>query len=159
MASALTLMSRGVTDMDLHHGVPGVAGVVLDTAVGAGASYGLGQIYARYRDNQFGKNAPVIAAVAGKVGAMALNMFAHGSYAHWSSGVLDAIGQAGVNAKFLEMGIGHGMKAAKRHVVVLPENASVDAYKKEDVLVGALPPASPGRALSFEQIEELAAMH
>jgi hypothetical protein len=160
MASALTLMSRGVTDMDLHHGVPGVAGVVLDTAVGAGASYGLGQVYARYRDQWYGKHAPTLAAVAGKVGAVALNMFAHGSAAHWTSGVLDSIGQAGVNAKFLEMGIGHGMKAVNRHVVVLPQGTDTKKLADgTDVLVGALPPAAAGRALSFEQIEELAAMH
>lgn len=159
MASAFDLMSRGVTDMDLNHGVPGAAGVVLDTAVGAGASYGLGQVYARYRDKWYGKHAPTMLAVGGKLGAIALNMFAHGSAAHWSSGMLDAIGQAGVNAKFLEMGIKHGMKAADRHVVVLPKGTASSSVPGAEELVGALPPAAAGRSLSFAQIEELASMH
>jgi hypothetical protein len=145
--------------MDLSSGVRGVVGVALDTAVGGAASYGLGQVYARWRDKPYGKHAPTIAAVVGKVGAVALNVFAHGSAAHWTSGVFNSIGQAGVNAKFLEMGIAHGMKAADRHVVVLAKGVDPKSIPGADTVMGALPGAAPGKALSFEQIEELASMH
>jgi hypothetical protein len=157
MASAFDLMKRGVTKMDVHHGIPGVLGVALDTGAGLGASYAIGRVYAGYRDKWYGKHAPTIAAVAGKAVAVGLAVFANSDMADMAKGVFDAVGQAGVNAIGLEMGVRHGMKAADRHVVVLPKGAAAAA--DQETLMGVLPPARPGRALSFEQIEELAAMH
>ena len=151
MASALATLKR----MNLEHGMRGIGGVALDSAVGFGASYALGQAYHRYQDKWYGKHAPKILAIAGKVGAVALHM----SGVHQvATGMLDAVGQAGLNAYGLELGLAAARKSTGRKVVMLPKDAALPAGAKE-VTIGSLPSAAPGRALSFEQIEEMASMH
>jgi len=154
MPSAMHLIKH----MDLHHGVDGVGGVVLETAAGAAASYGIGQAFTRYRDKWYGKHAPTLAAGIGKLGAVLLTAFA-GRH-HVLAGLLNEVGQAGVNAKFLQMGIEHALKSKNQHVAVLPAGADTKGLPAgSEIVVGDLGSAAAGRGLSFDQIEELATMH
>lgn len=119
----------------------GIAHMAIETAVGGAASYGMGQAYHRYG---WGSKAPKIAAVAGKIGAV----LSAGHAPHWMTSSLNAIGQAGVNAYALELGLQHGRQATGTKVVKVPASA-------------ALPPGSEpatgiaGRGLSLDQIDQL----
>ena len=152
MASALRLMKT----MDLDHGIRGIAGVALDSAVGFGTSYALGQAYHRFHDKWYGKHAPKLLAIGGKLGAMAM-VVATGGRSHILTGMLDSAGQAGLNAYGLEMGLEHARKATGRKVVMLPKGAALPAGA-EAVSIGSLPSAAKGRALSVEEIEQMAQM-
>lgn len=154
MASAMHLMKK----MEINSGMKGVVGVLVNTGVGFGASYGLGQLYHRHNDKWYGKQAPRIAGAVGKLGAIALSM-ASGGNATWPGGMLDAIGQAGVNAMGLEMGLRHARKATGKKAVLIPATAALPAGASEMTSMGALGKAQPGRGLSWDQIEELAAGH
>lgn len=153
----LASMTKGVKHMDLGHR-PGLMGFAVDTAVGAGASFGIGEIHARYEDNWYGKHIAKIAAIVGKLGAVVASV-AMGGGASWLTGTADAVGQAGVNAMALEWGITHGLKAKGKRAVVIGEKDALPAGGSERTAMGALPPADPGRAASFEQIAEMARMH
>src|SRR5262249_39801439 len=137
--------------MDVATGMRGVGGLALDTGVGFGASYAIGQVHARYRDKWFGKNAPYLAGAVGKLGAVALSVFS-GSPG-LGVGVLDAIGQAGVNAIGLDMGLRHARKSTGKQAVLLPAGAALPAG---GVAIGALGKAPVGKGLGWDQIEELA---
>jgi hypothetical protein len=152
MASASHLMKK----MNLSTGKHGVTGVLLDGAVGFGASYALGQIYHRKNDKWYGKNAPRIAAIAGKLGAIGLAMYS-GSPG-LAVGVVNSVGQAGINAIGLEMGLRHARKSTGKKAVLVPADADVKkiAGASEMTSIGALPKAPAGRSLSWDQIEELA---
>src|SRR3990167_655994 len=156
MASALALMKMGFGRMDLDHGVRGVSGVVLDSAVGFGASFGLGEVYHRYGDKWYGRHAPKIVAAGGKLAAVAVAMFTGPGLA---AGMLDAVGQAGLNAYGLELGLRHARKATGHKVQIVPKNAALPPGGKDVTSIGDLPAGRPGRALSFDQIEEFANMH
>ncbi|HET6959744.1 MAG TPA: hypothetical protein VFI56_24290 [Vicinamibacterales bacterium] len=152
MASAAALMKR----MDLSTGKHGITGVVIDGAVGFGASYALGQVHHRYQDTWAGKNAPRLMAAVGKLGAVALSYF-NGGHPSMSVGVVDAIGQAGLNAVGLELGLRHGRGATGKKAVLVPASAALPGAKT--TAVGALGQAAPGRGLSWSQIEEMASGH
>jgi hypothetical protein len=151
MASAMSMMKK----MNLAHGVRGPAGLLFEGAVGFGASYAMGQAYHRYNDKWYGKQAPRIAAIGGKLGAMALSMMGH----HGAVvGGMDIIGQAGINAIGLEMGLRHARKSSGKTAVLVPAGTDIKkiAGASEMTSIGALGRAAPGRGLSWDQIEELA---
>lgn len=152
MASAAHLMKK----MNLSTGMHGPMGVLVDGAVGFGASYGLGQLYHRKNDKWYGKNAPRIAAVTGKLGAVVLAMM--GGSPGLAVGVANSIGQAGLNAIGLEMGLRHARKSTGKKAVLVPADADIKkiAGASEMASIGALPMAPAGRSLSWDQIEELA---
>jgi hypothetical protein len=149
MASAAALMKK----MDLSTGKHGITGVMIDGAVGFGASYALGQVHHRYQDKWAGKNAPRIMAAVGKLAAVALSYF-NGGRPSMSVGVVDALGQAGLNAVGLEMGLRHARGATGKKAVLVPS-----AIPGKTAAIGALGQAAPGRGLSWAQIEEMASGH
>jgi subtilisin family serine protease len=148
MASAKHLMKR----MNLSAG-PGVGMAVLDTGVGFGASYAIGRAYHQYGDKWYGKHVARIAAAAGKLGAVALSMTVGPGLA---AGVANSVGQAGVNAIGLEMGLRHARKKTGKKAVLLPAGAALPAGASEMTSIGALGKAAAGRGLSWDQIAELA---
>jgi len=152
MASAAHLMKR----MNLSTGKHGVTGVLIDGVVGFGASYGIGQIYHRHNDKWYGKNVARLAAVVGKLGAVGLAWYS-GSPG-LAVGVANSVGQAGLNAIGLEMGLRHARKATGKKAVLVPADADVKQIHgaTEMTSIGALPKAPAGRSLSWDQIEELA---
>lgn len=155
MASAMSLMKN----MELSSGHVGLVGVALDTGVGFGASYALGRAYHAYGDKWYGKQAPRLAAIVGKVGAIAAAMMGHAPGI--VAGTLNSVGQAGVNAIGLELGLRHARKSSGKKAVLVPAGTDIKkiAGATEVTTMGALGKAAPGRGLSWDQIEELAASH
>jgi hypothetical protein len=153
MASAMTLMKK----MEINSPVKGVGGLVLDGAVGFGASYGIGRVYHRYSDKWYGKNIARIAAGAGKIGALACSALA-GGHQTWLGAGLNSVGQSGINAIGLEMGLRHARKSSGKKAVLVPSDTDVKklAGASDMTSIGALGRAAPGRSLSWDQIEELA---
>lgn len=150
MATVMEMMKFG----EINTPVRGVVGVALDAGIGFGASYGLGHIYHRYNDKWAGKQAPRIMAVAGKVGALAVSLMAGGSQTFFGN-ALNTVGQAGINAMGLELGLRHARKATGKQAVLVPAGALPSGA----TALGAhqLGAAPAGRGLSWAQIEELAA--
>ncbi len=152
MASAIALMKK----MELNTPVKGVAGLLIDGAVGFGASYGMGQVYHRYGDKWAGKNVARLTAAVGKLGAVGLSL-ASGGHATFGSTVLNSVGQAGINAIGLEMGLRHARSHTGKKAVLIPKTAALSAGASEMTSLGALGKAAAGRGMSWDQIEELAA--
>lgn len=154
MASAMQLMKK----MEINSPVKGVSGLVMDSAVGFGASYGIGQVYHRYSDKWYGKNVARIAAAAGKLGAVACSVLSGGHQTFLGAG-LNSVGQAGVNAIGLEMGLRHARKSSGKKAVLVPADTDIKKITgaSDMTSLGALGRAAPGRAMSWDQIEELAA--
>ena len=151
MASAMSLMKHADVGFDM----PGVTGVAVGGLAGFGASYAIGQAHHRYSDKWYGKHAARIAAVAGKVGALVSSaMLGPGVV----TGTVDAVGQAGINAIGLEMGLRHARKATGKRAVMVPAGTDLKkiAGASEITAMGALGKAAKGRGLSWDQIEELA---
>lgn len=155
MKSAKEIMKK----MDLSSPKVGIASVLVDGAVGFGASYGIGQVYTRYQDKWWGKNVARIAAAVGKLGAMAA--FGYAGHPTMVSAGLNSVGQAGINAIGLELGLKHGRKKVGKKAIIVPADANIKAIPgaAEMTQIGALGKASPGKGLSWDQIEELAAGH
>jgi hypothetical protein len=151
MPSAMALMKK----MEINSPVKGVGGLVMDSAVGFGASYGIGQVYHRHSDKWYGKNAARIAAAAGKLGAVVVSVLS-GGHQTWLGAGLNSVGQSGVNAIGLEMGLRHARKATGKKAVLMPANAQLPAGASDMTSIGALGRAATGRGLSWDQIEELA---
>lgn len=151
MPSAIALMKK----MELNTPVKGVMGLVMDSGIGFGTSYGIGQIYQRHSDKWAGKNVARLTAAVGKLGAATLSVLA-GGHATFGSTVLNSVGQAGVNAIGLEMGLRHARNALGKKAVLIPKTAALPAGASEMSSIGALGKAAPGRGLSWDQIEELA---
>lgn len=151
---AMALMKR----MEINTPVKGVTGLAVDAAVGFGASYGIGQMYHRYSDKWYGKHSARIAAIGGKVGAIALSL-ASGGHQTFAGSLANSVGQAGLNAIGLEMGLRHARKATGKKAVLVPSDTDVKriAGASEMTSIGALGKAPAGRGLSWDQIEELAA--
>ena len=110
-------------------------------------------MYHRYGDKWYGKQAPRIAAVAGKLGAVALSMYSGQSLA---VGVVNSVGQAGLNAIGLEMGLRHARAKSGKKAVLISSTAALPAGATEMASIGALGQAAAGRGLTWDQIEELA---
>lgn len=151
----MTRLKHGIGHMDLHHGVDGVGGLLLESAVEFGTGYGIGQAYARYPDKWYGKHAPTLAAGIGKLGAGLLATFAPGS--HIATGMLSSLGASGLAIKGCEMGLASGRKAKNIKTVVVPATAALPSGG-QDTLMGAGAGGS-GRGLTYDQIQELASMH
>jgi len=154
MASAMHLMKHADVGFDM----PGVTGVLAGGAAGFAASYGIGQAYHRYSDKWYGKHAARIAGVVGKVGALVSSaMLGPGVV----TGTVDAIGQAGINAIGLEMGLRHARKSTGKKAVLVPAGTDIKKISgaSDVTAMGALGKAGAGRGLSWDQIEELASSH
>lgn len=150
MATVMEMMKYG----EINTPVRGVVGVALDAGIGFGASYGLGHIYHRYNDKWAGKNAPRIMAIAGKVGALGVSLMAGGTQTFLGN-ALNTVGQAGINAMGLELGLRHARKATGKKAVLVKEDLKLEGATE----LGArhhLGAAPAGRGLSWAQIEELA---
>lgn len=153
MASATHIMKK----MDLHHGLSGPVGLLAEGGVGFAVSYGLGQLYHRKNDKWYGKQAPRIAAAVGKVGAVVASMLTGGEPGLIVGG-LNAVGQAGLNAIGLEMGLRHARKSSGKKAILVPKDTDIKkiAGASEATSMGALGRAQKGRGASWAQIEELA---
>ena len=154
MASAMNLMKK----MEINTPVKGVSGLVMDAAVGAGASYAIGRAYSQHGDKFYGKHSARIAAVVGKLGAIAASALS-GGHQTWLGAGMNSVGQAGINAITLEMGLRHGRAATGKKAVLVPATAALPAGASEMTSLGALGKAAPGRGLTWDQIEELAQGH
>jgi len=152
MATALEM----VRSMEINTPVRGLVDVTMDAGIGFGASYGIGHVYHRFSDKWYGKKAPVIAAVVGKVGAMAFSAMGGGRQ-NFVGSAMNSIGQAGVNALGLEMGLRHARKATKKKAVLIADTDALPAGATELGARHHLGAAPAGRGLSWAQIEELAA--
>jgi hypothetical protein len=143
--------------MEIDTPTKGVAGLVLDSAVGFGASYGMGQVYHRYQDKWAGKNVARLSAAVGKLGAVACSVLA-GGHQTWLGNVANSVGQAGVNAIGLEMGLRHARAKTGKKAVLVPSDTDVKriAGASDMTSIGELGRAATGRGLSWDQIEELA---
>jgi hypothetical protein len=152
MPSALSLIKK----MEINTPVKGIAGLALDSAIGFGTSYGLGRVYRKYNDKWYGKSAPKIAAAVGKAGAVLFSVFGGGRQ-NFLGAVANSIGQAGVNAMGLDLGLKHENASTGMVAKLVPKHAA--ALTAAPTAVGALGAAAPGKGLSWAQIEELAASH
>lgn len=148
MASVLAMMKK----LEINTPAKGVGSIALDSGVGLGASYAIGQVYSRFSDKWYGKRAPYIFAAGGKLAALGLSLMAGGNQT-FVGNMFNSIGQAGINAIGLEMGLRHGRKATGKQAVLLPAGASLPAGA---TAMGALGEAPAGRGLSWDQIQELA---
>jgi len=143
MASAMSVMKK----MEIDTGVKGILGLALETGVGFGTSFALGQWYHRRSDKWDGKHC--------KSAAVALALV-HGGHANFLGGIADAAGQAGVNALGLDLGLRMARKATGKKAVLISSTAALPAGATEMTSIGALGKAAPGRGLNWDQIEELA---
>jgi hypothetical protein len=147
MASALDLAFYGMRNRSAITPAAGFGMMVADTAVGFGGSVALGELYVRYHDKWYGKYMPEI---VGGVGKVLEGILIATQGVGWLSGIAGSLGQVGVNAAGLDLGMEHARKKLGVKVAVTP--AAVPAAPK----VGALP---AGRGLAWDQVSELAAMH
>lgn len=128
-------------------------GAGAEVGVGAGASYAFGHMYHRYGNRWYGRGAPKIIGPVCKIAAVVGKVFL-GDHAGFN--VLDAVGQAGLNAMALEYGLRHARKATGRRPVMLAAGAPLPPGAEEVTSVGALPPAAPGVGLDWNELSELA---
>lgn len=153
MAGALALMKK----MEINTPVKGIVGVLGDTGVGFGASYAIGQVYHRYGDKWAGKNVARITAIGGKLGALLCSALA-GGHQTFVGNFANSVGQAGVNAIGLDLGLRHARKATGKKAVLVPAGADLKSLPgaTDITAIGALGNTPSGRGLSWSQIEELA---
>jgi hypothetical protein len=134
MASALTLVRK-------------TGSLVVDSAAEAGSALAIGYVFGRYRDHWYGERMPAIAAVAGKVGAALL----HAQGMHKAADMANSFGSAGLVLHVAQYGIEMGAKARATAPAAIAPGAKA--------IVGAIPPAAYGRALSDEEVGRFRAMH
>lgn len=133
-------------------------GMLVEAGVEGGVGFGLGWVYHMHGNKWWGKGAPRIAAILGKIGSLLARM-GSGKLAGVVSGGLNAVGSAGVAALGLEYGLRVARSRTGKRAVLMAKGAALPAGGEEITSIGALPPAQPGRALSWDAIEELATMH
>ncbi len=151
--NAMTALKK----MEIHSPLKGAAGLALDTVIGGGASYGIGRLYSQHSDKWYGKNAANLAAGIGKLGAVAAFFITGGP--NFVSGGLNAIGQSGIDAYWLEKGLRHGREKRGVKAAIVPKGMQLPAGASDMSSIGALGAAAPGRGLSWDAIEALAAGH
>lgn len=153
MASAMHMMKK----MELSTGMHGPVGLAVDGAVGFGASYMLGRVYHSHGDKWWGKQSPRIAAVVGKLGAVAASLFT-GGHPGLLVGGLNAIGQAGINGIGLEMGLRHAREKTGKQAFLAPAGTNLKAIPGATPMtsMGALGKAQRGRGLDWDKIQEIA---
>lgn len=159
MASASSIMKHGfhgvIEGVNESHGLTGIGGLFLDGAIVGGTSYAIGQVYHRKRKVWWGKHAPTIAAVTGKVVA-AIAAFVTGGEPNLVSGAFNAVGNAGIGAIGLEYGLRHARKATGVRAVLKSANGQLGPGEEETAL-GNL--RNGGRGMKWAQIEQMAAAH
>jgi len=151
MKSAMHLMKK----MELNTPVKGVAGLLVDGGVTFGAAYGIGQVYHRYSDKFVGKQAARMAAAGGKLAAVAFSAMS-GGHQTWMGSVANSIGNAGIAAMGVEMGLRHARAKSGKKAVLISSSAALPPGATEMSSIGALGRAGAGTGLSWDQIEELA---
>lgn len=147
-------MASALQTMNLHHG-KGLWGLAAGTAAGFGSSVTLGAIYGRFRDRWWGRWMPVFYALGGKGAALATYLISKGRL-HTLPLILNDVGQAGVNALGLNLGVKVGLKLAKQQLVIQSESTALAPGAVR--VAGELPPADPGRSLENISVEDLANM-
>jgi hypothetical protein len=150
MASLTHMLKKA----SVNTGTKGVVGVASEAAVGFAASYGIARVYHQYGDKWYGKHAARLAAGVGLGGAVAMSMYTGGPT--FVSGVLHSVGQAGVNALGLDMGLRHARAKTGKRAVLVPTGSALPPGASEMSAIGALGRAGAGTGLSWEQISELA---
>lgn len=161
MASAIEMVGEGILRRSNLTPVAAVGMMVADTAVGFGASVALGEVYVRFHDKPWGKWLPEIVGGAGKLLELAATLVLGPGF---TSGIAGAIGQSGVNAIGLELGMDHARKELGMAIVKVPSGTDVRKLKSGDSVpsstaVGALPAARKGRGLAWDHVDELATSH
>lgn len=162
MASALSLLGQGAMwKAGKVNKTVALGTMMASTAVGFGGSVALGEIYARYSDKWYGKYAPEMLGGTGKVLEAILTATIGSGLA---SGVVGALGQVGINAIGLELGLNHARKAMGIACVKVPAGTDVKKLKKgdkvpESIAVGMLPGAAAGHGLGWDHIQDLASSH
>jgi hypothetical protein len=151
MANLVKVMEK----MSYNTPLKGIAGLGVETVVGGGASYLIGRAYGQHSDKMWGKKAAHIAAGVGKLGALVVSGLS-GGHATYLGGALNSVGQAGVDAYFLEKGLRHGRDKAGKKAALFPKNAQLPAGAEDMTSIGSLGAAPRGRALSWEQVQEIA---
>lgn len=156
MPSAMALMKK----MEINTPVKGLSGIVLDTAVGMGTSYAIGRLYVQHNDKFYGKQSARIAAAGGKLGAIVLSMVS-GGHPTILGGVLNSVGQAGLNAIAVERGLTDARKKIGKKAVMIPAGTDTKSIPGASDLtaIGALGRVQGGKGLSWDAIQELAAGH
>lgn len=145
-------MSSALTTMNLHHG-KGLWGFALGSGAGFGASVLLGTIYGARREKWWGRWMPAFFAGGGKALALAVYWLSKGRL-HTLPMVLNDVGQAGLNALGINLGVKIGLKATKQQLVVQSESTALGPGATR--VAGELPPADPGRSVENISVEELA---
>jgi hypothetical protein len=145
-------MASTLSTMKVSYG-KGLGALFAGTAVGFGASVALGTLYGKYRDKWYGQWMPAIFAAGGKLAAVSLYLASKGRWAVATT-VANDLGQAGVNALGLDLGVKAGLKWAGEQLVVMPHSAALPAGAHR--IAGELPPAQMGRSLDEISVEELA---
>ena len=167
MASATDLMLQGVQFRTNATPASAIGMMLADTGLGFGGSVALGEIYGRYGHldgwkGTLAKHSPEILGGVGKIAEGLLTVFVGPG---WASGLAGALGQAGVNAVGLELGLNHARKAAGIALVKVPAGTDLSTLKSGAALpagstaLGALPAAEAGHGLAWDHIQELASMH
>jgi hypothetical protein len=141
--------------MQYNTPLKGIAGLGAETVIGGAASYAIGRAYSQHGDKFWGKKAAHIAGGVGKLGALVVSGLS-GGHATYLGGALNAVGQAGVDAYFLEKGLRHGRDKMGKKAALLPKNATLPAGAEDMTSIGALGAAPTGRGLSWDQIQEIA---
>jgi hypothetical protein len=144
--------------MSYNTPLKGITGLAAETVIGGGASYAIGRAYAQHGDKFWGKKAAHIAGIGGKLGALVVSGLA-GGHATYLGGALNAVGQAGVDAYFLEKGLRHGREKVGKKAALLPKGMALPAGAEDMTSIGALGAAPYGRGMSWAQVQEIAEGH
>lgn len=147
---------------------PAIAfGTTLTTgAVGFGASAALGKVYGQYGEgdkwyNKLAKHSPEILGGVGKlIEGVLLWRLGHGL----ASGIAGTLGNVGLNAVGLELGLNSARKSLGIACVKVPAGTDVRKLKKGDSVpastaIGALGSAGAGHGLAWDHIQDLASSH
>jgi len=148
--SALTTI-ESMQYMNVHHGY-GLGAAAVGTSSGFSASVLLGVLYGRYRDKWYGQWMPAFFAAGGKLSALLLFLATKGS-TRLPVVALNDVGQAGVNALGVNLGVMLGLKWAKKQLVVMEASSALPANATR--VAGELPPADPHRSLENISVEDL----
>ena len=144
-------MASSLKTMQVNYG-RGLGALFAGTAAGFGASVALGTLYGKYRDKWYGQWMPAFFAAGGKLAALGVFAASKG-HALVTTALLNDVGQAGVNALGLDLGVKAGLKWAGQELHVVPKGTKVTGGHR---IAGDLPPAQVGRGLADITVEDLA---
>jgi len=145
-------MASSLKTMQVMYG-RGLGALFAGTVAGFGSSVALGTLYGKYRDKWYGQWMPAFFAAGGKLAAIGVYLATKG-HGVVSTALLNDVGQAGVNALGLDLGVKAGLKWANQELAVVPKGAALPAGAHR--IAGDLPPAQVGRGLRDITVEELA---